>query len=63
LDKLEGLEIAIYNHLGQTVSPYQKMHSSTRPLPISVANLPAGLYRVAIKDTDGFIGFESVVLL
>lgn len=59
---MEQLTIGLYNQLGQQVLPYQPYKYINGQATLPVADLPSGLYRLAIRHGDGSLESVSVVV-
>jgi hypothetical protein len=54
--------IGIYNQLGQLVQPFQQYKNLNGQTTLNVADLPKGLYRLAIRNEDGAVESVSVMV-
>jgi len=59
---MERLTIGLYNQLGQQVLPYQQYQYVNGRATLNLANLPSGLYRLAVRHEDGSLESVSVMV-
>lgn len=59
---MEQLNIGLYNQLGQQVLASQSYKYKNEKATLDVANLPSGLYRLAIRQGDGSLASVSVMV-
>jgi PKD repeat protein len=59
---LEQVTIGLYNQLGQLIQPFQQYNYVGSQLTLPIADLPAGLYRLAMRNGDGGVETVSVMV-